>query len=302
MTPDKIVVVHNGALGDFLLVWPGLLTLRRAFPAVPLLWAGRSSRLCWLRDLDCVAADPRTAAAIGALYSTETWPDALGTDTLVVWFGLQRCPAAVRHANLWFIPLVEPSGRPARLVALNALEAYGVPRATDWLETWQRLFGRWSAESADRDTTLLFPGAGHPAKQWPLPKFLELAERLAQRGLKPAFVLGPVEMERGLRELLPPEARVIAPADESALSATLLRAGRVMGNDCGPMHLAGHLRVPGLVLFGPTSARQWRPVSLRSLALALPCRPCTLATAALNCDRPLCLELLDVERVDCALP
>jgi len=94
---------------------------------------------------------------------------------------------------------------------------------------------------------------------------------------------------------------VLRPSSLSALQEALVRARLVVGNDCGPMHLAGMLGLPGLVLFGPTSARQWGPVGLDTLSLDIPCRPCTQTTADLDCDNPVCLLELGLEAVRDAL-
>jgi ADP-heptose:LPS heptosyltransferase len=51
------------------------------------------------------------------------------------------------------------------------------------------------------------------------------------------------------------------------LAAVLARAGLYLGHDSGVSHLAGAVGVPGVVIFGPTDARRWRPAAGRLVAL-----------------------------------
>lgn len=141
---------------------------------------------------------------------------------------------------------------------------------------------------------LLFPGAGHPAKAWPLVQYLELAQRLPELGLAPVFVLGPAEIERGMDAGGYPR---VHPGSLAALTGLLNRAALVVGNDSGPLHLSGMLGRPSVGLFGPSSRRQWGPPGVAALARDLPCRPCTRTTAGLDCPEPVCLAELDVETV-----
>ena len=109
---------------------------------------------------------------------------------------------------------------------------------------------------------------------------------------------GPVEREQGIEVQ---GFDVLRPDDLFVLQEALVRARLAVGNDCGPMHLAGMLGLPGLVLFGPTSARQWGPFGLRTLSRDILCRPCTQTTADLDCGNPVCLLELDQEAVQAAL-
>src|SRR5207249_2904287 len=51
------------------------------------------------------------------------------------------------------------------------------------------------------------------------------------------------------------------------LAALLARAALYLGNDSGVSHLAGAVGAAGVVLFGPTEGRRWRPLAGRLVAL-----------------------------------
>ncbi|MGE4298418.1 MAG: glycosyltransferase family 9 protein [Desulfovibrionaceae bacterium] len=305
MHKDKVILVHNGAMGDFLTVWPALAALARHAGRLPkppaLYWAGRATWLPWAAPLGVTAAPAALRQAVEALYTTTRWPDALH-GCRVIWFCLTQrpgFPVALDHPDLWLLPTVHPGEfAPPRDLLRHALARRGVAWADDWLETWRRFFGAWQRPRATAAQRIpLFPGAGHRRKQWGVVKFLELAQNLRQAGLAPFFVLGPAERDRGMDHALGTEFPCETPDDMAALSALLLGASAVAGNDCGPMHLAGMHGVPGVAIFGPTSERQWGPQGMAVAASGMDCRPCTQTTASLACPHGACLEAVTVARV-----
>jgi len=97
---------------------------------------------------------------------------------------------------------------------------------------------------------VLVPGsaARHPHKRWP--HYAALAEALIADGLAVVTVPGPDEV--ALCRSLPGIALMDGERwlDWFELAGVLSRAAFVVGNDTGPSHLAAHLGVPGLALFG----------------------------------------------------
>jgi ADP-heptose:LPS heptosyltransferase len=246
-------------------------------------------------------------------------PDELA-DWTVLWFVIDRVPDVPAKGRIFFVrsvpenvlatvqgsatvPAPHPggssSGPPAssppvvhvRDAQAAALADLDIPTPMGWLEEFRRQFG---AGRTPGSRVLLFPGAGHPLKQWPLVQYFQLADRLERAGLAPTFVLGPAELERGL---IPGDWPRVAPEDLQELTRMLLTALAVVGGDTGPMHLAGMLGVPGVALFGPTSFARWGPVGLRELSLTLPCSPCTITCADLACPEAVCLGRITPDMV-----
>ena len=102
---------------------------------------------------------------------------------------------------------------------------------------------RWAdALELPEHFTLLLPGAGWGAKQWP--HFAALARELAATGHRCVVNATP-------NAATFPEARFL-PATIPQLIAITRRASLAIGGDTGPMHLAAALGRPTLALFGPT--------------------------------------------------
>jgi len=292
--PDKIVLEHAGALGDFLLSWPALAALAQHFADRPVHVAVRPAHAHWLAPL-ATPCPPDLRRALDARFAGDRWPEALGR-VLVVRPGLAKRPDLPESPNFWFLQGIEEGGcRSPRQLYREALVARGIPPCDNPEALFRMLFG---GHAPDGRTVLLFPGAGHQDKAWPLDRMEQLAERLGQRGLRPLFVLGPAETERGT---LPVVGESVRLENLEELSATLRRARFVVGPDCGPLHLAALHGVPGLALFGPTASRQWGPEGMSVLTAGLACAPCTVMTSgefAPDCPRPLpCLAGITVEAV-----
>ena len=97
---------------------------------------------------------------------------------------------------------------------------------------------------------VLFPGASksHDHKRWP--HFRELARRLQRAGKEVVTIPGPDEMR--LCQAIP--GKTLVPDDGYydifTLAGIVKQASFVIGNDTGPTHIAAHLGLPGIALFG----------------------------------------------------
>lgn len=288
---DKVLLIHNGAVGDFFILWPALWAISQAFSQAELLWAGSSERLAWLAPLGFTACTPAWRKALTDWHVAKNIPAELSC-CLIIWPVLETPPPVPPAPNLWVLPgLGRPGFASCGQTYLDGLRAKGLAVGEGWAEAFQRLF---AGNRQAGNVVLLFPGAGHFAKTWPLVKFFALAEKLRAMGLEPRFVLGPAELEGNL-DVAPWKS--LAPDSLSGLQELILAAKAVVGGDTGPMHLAAMLGVPGLCLFGPTSPGQWGPAGMRTLGLGLDCSPCTRTCSDLTCPEPRCLGELPVEMV-----
>ncbi len=292
---NKIVLVQKGALGDFLQAWPSMLAISRQMRKQELLWAGKEAYSLWTEPLG-FKDSPLYRKRVEQIYAADTWPPSL-EDCRIIWFGLRKAPTESHLPGLWFIPMLEEEGySPPQDICLQHLRQEGFSAEWDWKGVWSDLFPSRELQP-DPFRVLLFPGAGHPSKCWPLERFLDIAQWLRRLGYRPCFVLGPAELERGMRiEDFP---RVI-PDDFWQLQRWIQSSGLVFGNDSGPLHLAACCQAPGLALFGPSPARQWGPQGLVTLSGEAPCRPCT-RMGIIHCSDPVCLRTIGVKEVRAVL-
>lgn len=117
---------------------------------------------------------------------------------------------------------------------------------------------------------VIHPGGGSPAKCWPLDAWIEVGRALSASSANVGFVLGHVERERWPAPAIDAIRRgfpLALPDTVDDLAAILATARVVLSNDSGPAHLAAALHAPQVVLFGPTDARIWRPLSPATRAI-----------------------------------
>ena len=96
----------------------------------------------------------------------------------------------------------------------------------------------------------IFPGSGSPTKNWPIEKFLALADRLSEE-TRAVFSLGPAE--GSLDAVLHAAGHATIRNQPLGVVAAIARmASAFVGNDSGVSHLAAATGTPGVVLFGRT--------------------------------------------------
>ena len=148
---------------------------------------------------------------------------------------------------------------------------------------------------------ILAPGAAYgPAKRWPMERWVDLGQRLVERGLG-AIVCG-AEADRGLAdavaERIGPRARSLA--GQTSLEQQLAwcaTARATVSNDSGLAHLAAATDRPTVVIFGSTSSAWTAPLGARVRVVqhAPPCSPCFRRTCRIGYG---CLEAIAVAEVE----
>ncbi|MFP4052976.1 MAG: glycosyltransferase family 9 protein [Phycisphaerae bacterium] len=281
-TVDSILAVHPGALGDVVLF--GRLLQRLEAP-VTLIAGGQKATL--LRELGIVevaldfdtlpmqelfARTPlqhgRLAGLLGEhrrLISCLGEGDALAGRRLA---DMCRCESAS------FLPVRSPEGAEVHLLDIWAdllgLPAFDLeapaPAAAERLAAAGRTALARAGHHAGRFVALA-PGSGSEVKNWPLECYRRLAGHLRdEHAMARVWVLGPVELDRWgetTAERLKADGAVLVCPTPAELAGVLSLASAVVGNDSGTSHLAAMVGTATVALFGPTSARQFRPVGPR---------------------------------------
>ena len=266
---ERVAVIFPGALGDFLLALPALRALRaRDAKARLTVVVGASlvalARLAGIAD-EVASLDAASSAWLFGATASPPW--LAGRPTIYSWLGsgdpavrarVARAACAAhffaiergagpRHAAAAYARAV---GAPASLAALGEAGRLEPPPSP----AGDRLYAALRAP-----VLAIHPGAGAPQKRWAVGGFVEVAGWWRGRGGSVLEVAGPAEAASGSL-VGAPLARDLALPD---LAAVLARATLYVGNDSGVSHLAGAVGAAGVVLFGPTSARRWRPLAGR---------------------------------------
>jgi heptosyltransferase III len=314
----EILILHPGGLGDIILSLPAIALIRDSCPSARITIAGNIDHLAavvsgYAENVVSLSTLPLHHLYMdGALPETEVrfWNS---FDRIVSWTGWGD-PEFIRnfrriHPNVCIAPW-RPKPGETRHVSQLFVESLnvGIPSGTEpspaaiildsklCNEGKQWLLDRgWD----DQDPlTALHPGAGSKAKRWAISRFIKLAQHLVlQEKRKLLVVEGPAEPELAkqfAQEL--PETDVIQAESIplNLLAAIINQCGAFIGNDSGIAHLSAALRIPSVVLFGPTLPQHWAPLGPNVVVLrnAHGCEGC-----AAGGKNHTCLENITVEEV-----
>jgi hypothetical protein len=270
---ERVVVVFPGALGDLLLALPALRALRRRHAGACTVYVVNERlralvSVAGLADLTASLDAPDAAGLFGAR-ARPSW--LAGSPAVYSWLGAgdddarRRLATAASQARFFRVE----RGAGSTHAAVAYARAVGAPVARRALVAGTHLCPPPSPEverlwrGLSPPVLVVHPGAGALAKRWDGSGFAAVARAWQEHGGSVVTVLGPAD--GGL-----PPAGSGALVSEWALpdlAALLARAGWFLGNDSGVSHLAGAVGAAGIVLFGPTDPRRWRPVGTRLLPL-----------------------------------
>jgi ADP-heptose:LPS heptosyltransferase len=110
---------------------------------------------------------------------------------------------------------------------------------------------------------IVHPGAGAPARRWPVDRFGTVAAALAAAGHPIVITGSAAERSRCLAVArhagLDRDSVLAGDLDLEALAALVADARLLISGDTGIAHLASGYATPSVILFGPTSPMRWGP-------------------------------------------
>jgi ADP-heptose:LPS heptosyltransferase len=264
----RILILRGGALGDFIVTLPALAALRSAFPAARIELAGNApaAALAVTRGL-LDDAHSQHESRWAALYASAPlppdfaawlasfdlilnfWPDPDGD--LARRFPLQT---SQRFLTAPALPTVAPAA--AHFCA--PLRALGITTTDYFYPLDASEVGR-VIPSPPPSSLALHPGSGSPQKNWPLPRWLELAAWLRSTHSADLFIITGEAEPPAARAALASFGPVAHALPLEDLIAHLASCRLLIGHDTGISHLAAACGVPCLLLFGPTDPALWAP-------------------------------------------
>jgi ADP-heptose:LPS heptosyltransferase len=304
MAKKKLLIIHQGALGDFVLIFPAVIRLHRYFDEIDALCQSGLGKLA--ESLGIVRSwHPLESAPVATLFSDTIDPKIkvvlTSYKTIILFTISKRLEQNIRHlasVSVCCIPPKPPVNIRQHLTefVIEKLEDCGLMNRMDSGGEKISLHNRRNKDICT-DQILIHPGAGSTLKRWPMSDFLEVAAKLEVDGLKPEFVLGPAEED--LSELLAPSNRIVHRLNDLLALAELLKsAAGYIGNDSGVSHLAAFIGLPTTAIFGPTDPERWAPVGggVSIVGSELDCRPC-FENAKVTCQNTKCLNKITPQQV-----
>ena len=304
----KVLVIHQGALGDLVLSFPALLSLKQEKKAfVAILCSSDLGRIA--HELNVVDAHfSLESARFCSLFCEEMTPvvkEFISDYDIIILISFSDTIEGHLRQNhggkVYKIsprPPVEDETHVAQYV-IKQFVAKGL------LREGVSLSGGYPVEQMqslrEKDLIIIHPGAGSPRKRWPVENFIQVATMIGGMTLrKVVFVVGPAEsgLARFIKDSPKGDFRVYEVYDLSYVMALVRQARCFVGNDSGVTHLAAFMGIPTVAIFGPSSPKRWSPVGPATKVLkgAAGCTPC-FEMDAVNCEDPQCLSGVSADMV-----
>ena len=275
------LVLRGGAVGDFVVTLPLLNALRCAFPNEAL-------------DLVAHPAIASIASAVGladAVHSIESaslspffsrnaplpvdWSERFRAAARVISFLHDPDGVLVENvrragANSWVAGPPRPidgGGLAARQLAQPIERALGLSPGDP--ASFRLKLDCTAHEEAELSLVqapwiALHPGSGSPRKNWPVARWIEVAQGLVEQRPNLRFVIIGGEADRAALQsiggaLAPGRIRIMEGAPLPQVAAWIAACEMFLGHDTGISHLAAATGIPCVLLFGPSDASVWLP-------------------------------------------
>jgi ADP-heptose:LPS heptosyltransferase len=192
---------------------------------------------------------------------------------------------------------------------LPTIELNSSPSGVQWMrDWWLRVVGEPECAAVAMH---LGCGRDMQFKQWPLDRFLDLANRLAIRWPNLKVLLTGTSLEGRLISEFRKRFRgtAVDASNLGSIEKTALILGRcrlLISNDTGVAHLAAAIGTPTVGLFGPTSSVHWAPLGSHATYVydtKLPCSPCVnnhlnlMPSECTNAMKGQCMRDIEVSSV-----
>jgi ADP-heptose:LPS heptosyltransferase len=311
MPANQLLIIHQGALGDFVATFPAIIRLKKMFSRVDAFCQSELGKLaCKLNVVD-------RGFPIEAPYFTSLFTDAVDTrikdifhvyqQILLFSFSEQLKQTIVKSIGKIVHRIPPRPDVDHRIHVCEHISSHLIQcglfdrsnAANNFISTSAGHDGEGKQQHKSR-IILLHPGSGSRKKNWSLHNFLKIEAMLRSENREPEYILGPAETS--LIEQLPPKQELNRKVHEvyhlCELVELLKAAGGFIGNDSGVSHLAAFLGLPTLVIFGPSDPLRWKPIgpAVRTVRPPLDCTPC-FETNAKNCKEVKCLSQTSPEDV-----
>ena len=327
---QSMLVIHQGALGDFIVALPALRTLRKTFPKAKSVLMGYP-RILELVDKryyaeEIVSVDQKGMASF-FVRGGELDPGLsrfFSTFDLIVVFGkdaegpvvgnLRRVSEGhVLHINSFppwneRVHMIDHLLRELRRYNFSVEEQDPTLFLTKADQAWGLTYCKKKGltEEEMARAVVVHPGSGSKRKVWPLERFLDLIRTL-QEDLQARIliVLGPAEggeiqkAFEGIQWDMGPKAPLLIKGLSLLGLASVIEGCRLfLGNDSGITHLAATVGLPTVAIFGATDPTVWSPRGKKVVVVRkdIPCAPCSQETF-FQCQKVECLKEIGVEDV-----
>ena len=285
----SILIVHQGAIGDFILSLPSLEAIHRFYCQARFIFLGHPSILSIVHSrpyfdsvLNC--ADKRWAPFYNPKEKLEPGPfDSLApVDSIFAFCSSSSQPLVDNLARIHGKPAhrIDPFPEPDLALHVSEyqcrqLEELSIsafpcnapviaPSQDDFFEA--RRFVQQNVTKGEQ-LILLHPGSGGSKKLWSVAGWLDIIIKiLSHSNIKISLIEGPADshiVQQLWNEVGSTSLLLANNWPLGKLAALMKQSSLYLGNDSGITHLAAACNTPTIALFGPSDPRIWGPQGSR---------------------------------------
>jgi len=283
---EKLLIIHQGAIGDLILSLPAFRAIKKAFPRRHMEVMGHASTLRLIQNrfyADGISSVTRASAS--SLYRDDGCIDRdmagyiRRFDPVFVFGGPSQNSLLqnIKTISSAVIYRVKPFPEDAKTHVvdhqLGILCSHGFapagpavpvlfPGPEDRQEA-ELFFKQTACASSVSPCFAVHPGSGGKRKNWPLDHCTALIEKLYRAFDARFFIIeGPADgniIEQARPQLQSMPVSFLAGLELPLLAAILARCALYIGNDSGITHMAAAAGAPTVAVFGPTDPAVWGP-------------------------------------------
>jgi len=320
----NVLLIRNGALGDFIVTLPVLTCLKKSFPQARITVMANPYYLPLIKNQVDVLL-PNDIPGLHTLYTyAEDFPETVKRlfpkFDLVISYSPDPNGCFANNLKRLGVPwVIKGSPFPTQPIFSSITEFLLTPLKAEGISTrWdppnilptredqkfaQEFFqSTLNYHDENKEIIAIHPGSGNAKKCWPVKKFVELIKWIKNDfKAKVLLIVGPAEnrLKEQIKKLSEEnDLFIVRNFPLNHLAAILQKCQVYLGNDSGITHLAAAVGVPTLAIFGPTDFRVWGPKNkkVKFLSSFYTCAPCVPEKMA-KCEHLFCLESLTVDKV-----
>ncbi|MFC1813830.1 glycosyltransferase family 9 protein [Thermodesulfobacteriota bacterium] len=265
MKEKRLLIIHQGSLGDFVLTFPAITLLKKKIHCIDAICQSSLGKLaCGLDVIDRWV--PLEAASFASLYSDTIDPAArkiLRSYHHITLFpfsaALEAAIKKVVGGNVHRIPPRPDTSKKTHISSHILAHLAGSGLLGEGDDAQKRIeppiqHPDEGKRPFNSSKILIHPGSGSRKKFWPISNFIKIDVSLRSNGLTPEFILGPAEhfLFKILKQDDHQESVVHIIDELTDLVLLFNTAGGFIGNDSGMSHLAAFMDLPTVAIFGPS--------------------------------------------------
>ena len=206
MVKRRLLIIHQGALGDVVITFPAIIQLKKRYHRVDMLCQSKLGKLSQLLDI-VHQWFPLEAASFSSLYTDHADPrirNLFQTYQDIILFSFsEELEATIQKITGKRTHRITP--RPQASQKIHVAEHIFIHLAdSGLLDPMESNFrnipsyvvetGKPRIQRGNPKKILIHPGSGSKKKLWPVEKFMEVTATLGSGGFQPEIMLGPAEL------------------------------------------------------------------------------------------------------------